>query len=376
MEPILYIGITQSIFAGILIASKRPQNMSDKILAAWLFLIGIAMLITLINISIYELTAFVVFPFIYGPLLYLYTKSLIEEKFIFKLVYYLHFIPFFILLGLSIGFREKPVMNLNEFFVDDTYISLRMIYSISFFISILTYSILTFVKIDKHQKEVRNLFSYISQKVTLNWLKIVSISFFVGYLVMFIAGGIKILIYSPTPDPTIFSFIGLTFFAFAFSFYGIKQHRIYAVLNQNSDPVTKNAEEKNMQEIKYQKSGLKSSEGEKQLKLLLQLMQDEKLYLNPKLCIQDIAEKLLIPRHHLTQIINEQLKKNFYTFINEYRIAEAKERLLSVQYRHYTLLAIAYDSGFNSKSSFNTLFKNATGFTPTAFRLKFSEKSS
>jgi len=50
--------------------------------------------------------------------------------------------------------------------------------------------------------------------------------------------------------------------------------------------------------------------------------------------------------------------------------------LLSVQYRHYTLLAIAYDSGFNSKSSFNTLFKNATGFTPTAFRLKFSEKSS
>lgn len=370
MEPVLYIGITQSIFAGILIVSKRPQSISDKILASWLFLIGVAMLITLVNISIYEVSAFAVFPFIFGPLLYFYSQSLIEEDFSFKKIYYLHFLPFFILFGLSIGFRGKPVLNLNEFFLDDKYIALRMIYSLSFFISILTYSILTFIQINRHQKKVRDLFSYTSQKVTLNWLKIVSISFFTSYLVMFIAGGIKILIFSDAPDPTIFSFVGLTFFAFAFSFYGIRQHGIYSEMKSNSVSII--TREQNSK-TKYQKSGLKNVDADKQLKKLMLLMEEDKHYLNSKLSIQDLAIKLQIPTYHLTQIINEKLKKNFYTFINEFRIEEAKERLLDKKYNHFTLLAIAYESGFNSKSSFNTLFKNSTGYTPGEYRKKFSE---
>ncbi len=82
-----------------------------------------------------------------------------------------------------------------------------------------------------------------------------------------------------------------------------------------------------------------------------------------------------IPRHYITQILNEKHKKNFFTFINEYRVKEVIERLIDPRYRHYTILAIAFDSGFNSKTTFNSIFKTQTGLTPSEFRDK-SEKTS
>jgi len=225
---------------------------------------------------------------------------------------------------------------------------------------------MSFIKIARHQKQVKELFSYTSQKVTLNWLKIVSLSFSISYLIMFIAGGIKIFIISEAPDPTFFPFIGLTFFAFAFSYYGIKQHEIFSE-SKYAETLTKSSK-------KYERSGLKETDAQQHLELLLKYLKEEKPFQNSNLTIQDLSKKMNIPRYHLTQIINEQLKKNFYTFINEYRIEEAKKRLTETKYNHYTILAIAYDAGFNSKSTFNTLFKNATGFTPSDFRKRFNKE--
>jgi AraC-like DNA-binding protein len=82
-----------------------------------------------------------------------------------------------------------------------------------------------------------------------------------------------------------------------------------------------------------------------------------------------------IPRHHITEVLNEKYGRNFFSFVNEYRIREALSRMNDPKYQHYTLLAIAYDAGFNSKSTFNSFFKAYTGKTPSAYRKEMSKSS-
>ncbi len=97
-------------------------------------------------------------------------------------------------------------------------------------------------------------------------------------------------------------------------------------------------------------------------------MEEKKPYLDVDLSIHDVSDELDIPRHYLTQVINGMLGKNFYNFINEYRIEEVKKLLADEEYSKYTLTSIAFEAGFNSKSSFNSVFKTATGMTPSQFK--------
>ena len=93
----------------------------------------------------------------------------------------------------------------------------------------------------------------------------------------------------------------------------------------------------------------------------------EKPYLDRELTIYDLSEQLKIPRHILSEVINEHMGKNFYHLINDYRVKEVKERMKQEDLKQLTILAIAFDSGFNSKSSFNTIFKEKTGQTPSEY---------
>jgi AraC-like DNA-binding protein len=114
--------------------------------------------------------------------------------------------------------------------------------------------------------------------------------------------------------------------------------------------------------------------GEKQKNLqnipiehLLELMEHGKPYLNPDLKIHNIAAALDQPPYSVSQQINQQLGLNFYDFINKYRVEEFKRRVDSGDYNNLTLLGIALDVGFNSKASFNRVFKKHTGMTPSEY---------
>jgi AraC-like DNA-binding protein len=108
---------------------------------------------------------------------------------------------------------------------------------------------------------------------------------------------------------------------------------------------------------KYQRSGLTDVMADKIQSDLENYMITSRIYRKSQLNITDIAAQLDIPRHYITQVLNEHLHKNFFTWINDYRIADAKRKLKDKINAHLTILAIAYDSGFNSKSSFNSIFK-------------------
>jgi AraC-like DNA-binding protein len=101
---------------------------------------------------------------------------------------------------------------------------------------------------------------------------------------------------------------------------------------------------------------------------LISYLEQEKPYTDPDLQLQNLADHLGIPSYQLSQIINTELRQNFYELINSLRIAEAKHRLIDPANQHITILAIAYDIGFNSKSTFNTAFKKYTKMTPSQFK--------
>ena len=118
---------------------------------------------------------------------------------------------------------------------------------------------------------------------------------------------------------------------------------------------------------KYQHSPLPSEQAQQYADRLLQFMDDEKPYLNSDLKLPDLANRLSISTNHLSQVLNRNLQVNFFDFVNQYRVKEAQQKLLDPQFRHLTNLAIAYDSGFSSKASFNRVFKKHTGKTPSQF---------
>jgi len=101
---------------------------------------------------------------------------------------------------------------------------------------------------------------------------------------------------------------------------------------------------------------------------LEQLMEEEKPYLNGELSIQNLANRLNTSRQYLTQVINERMNCNYNDYINTFRIKEFKNLIQDPKNKNFTILSIAFDSGFNSKTSFNTIFKKHTGQTPSQYR--------
>jgi len=117
---------------------------------------------------------------------------------------------------------------------------------------------------------------------------------------------------------------------------------------------------------KYERSSLTREAAEMDIKRIDRLMRREKPYLDAELSLPRLAELLRMPRNRLSQLLNESLDRKFTDFINEYRVEEAKRLLLGSS--DAGILDIAFDAGFNSKATFNAVFKKSTGSTPTEFK--------
>jgi len=97
-------------------------------------------------------------------------------------------------------------------------------------------------------------------------------------------------------------------------------------------------------------------------------MDKEKPFLNNELTLSELAGAIGIYKHYLTQILNDKLNKNFYEFVNHYRVEEFKSQLNNPKSKKFSFLGLALNSGFNSKSSFNRIFKDLTGLTPSQYK--------
>jgi AraC-like DNA-binding protein len=157
-------------------------------------------------------------------------------------------------------------------------------------------------------------------------------------------------------------------FVFLIGFFGIRQGEIFT----HRPPLPESPEEKK----KYPKSGLTEEASTKLHQALIQLMTESALHKNAELSIDDLAAKLDVHPNYLSQVINQKEKKNFYDFVNTYRVEEFKRLIAMPRNQHLTLLSVAFDCGFNSKSSFNRYFKKATGQTPSEYFTALTKEKS
>lgn len=114
---------------------------------------------------------------------------------------------------------------------------------------------------------------------------------------------------------------------------------------------------------------------QKELKRLIVLFEEDKIYQKPRLSLSELAQKLKLPTRYLSYLINSYHHTNFRNFVNHYRVQEVLAKMQNGKDKHKTLLGIALESGFNSKSSFNQIFKNITGKTPSDYQKGLANKS-
>lgn len=151
-------------------------------------------------------------------------------------------------------------------------------------------------------------------------------------------------------------------------YHGYKQRLIYKTdiknnFHKNDKPTNVKPEPSNTDIALVH--GLEYNETIEKLRAI---MVDQKLYLDQELSLGSVANKLGIHSHQLSKILNIQLRKNFYEYVNEYRVDEFKRLAVNPKNKHISLLGLAMDAGFNSKATFNRFFKKSTGLTPSEFQ--------
>ncbi len=362
MEIISWIGISQALFAGILMTTKKERSLSDLILTVWLFFVAfdfLGQITTFQSNLILQHTIFL----IYNPLLYLYTVSLTRENFKIKQEHFLHIIPFLIFLVSNLLF--KPQFSLNDFWLDNDFYFYRIAYSVTALFSFTVYSGLSITLVHKHRINLRNEFSSIERNKKLAWLLFVLIFYILYNSLMIINGILKIFVEYPA-YPLYISRISLLILAYAFGFYGLRQVVIFNDHNAKGYNIKDNKAKS--YHGKYSNSKLTAKEKLLIKSKLVNYFETQKPYIEGNLSVAKVAEQLSLSRHELTEVLNTEIGKNFYQFVNEYRINLAKKMLCDKNYDNYSIEAIGFECGFNSKSTFFTVFKSFTRFTPMQYK--------
>jgi AraC-like DNA-binding protein len=271
------------------------------------------------------------------------TRQLPEKK----IFLWLHFLPILSVYVYLIPFLLKSAEDKIQVYRNEG-AGYELFGSILFYAIIasgIIYVIWSSVLLKRHRRNILNQFSDV-EKISLGWLQFLTWGM----------GALWVLVIFAQNDFFIYS--GAVIFVFLIGFFGIRQEGIFTSVK----PVQPAA-----QAVKYSRSGLNTESAGKLYNSLIHLMKEEGLFRKSDLTIGDLAEKLDVHPNYVSQVINEKESRNFYDFVNNFRIGEFKRLVAIPENRRLTLLSIALDCGFNSKSSFNRHFKKATGQTPSEY---------
>ena len=353
METVIWVGFALALFAGILTAFKKQVNTSDKLLSIWLFLLAFDYGNIGITFLSYEPAIIPSSFFLFNPAFYLYSRSLTDEKFRLKPVQLLHLLPY-IFFEFTNHYYSLH-FSVNEFLLNDSDLWVRLLFAVSFLISLIIYNTLSIKYVHKHRINLKNEFSNINQNQKLVWLLFIVISYIV-YILLATFFGFWGFLKNDFELSNLYNYSATLALTFFLGFCGIRQDEIY----KRKFNIEK--------EERYLKSKLSTERKEKIKDLIINYFNDKSPYLNPDLNMQFLSEELNIPKHQLTEVLNTIIGKNFFQFVNEYRVNAVKQKLTDPGNDKYSIESIGYDCGFSSKSSFFSVFKTLTGKTPLEFK--------
>jgi AraC-like DNA-binding protein len=230
------------------------------------------------------------------------------------------------------------------------------------------YTLVTFRLLGRYRTRLEDNFSTLD-RVNLRWLRNLLVGNLMVWLVailhFFLAKvGLRILDSDSNPVS-----LATVVFVYAIGYLGLRQPEVFWPPTENNGADTASARTSASDtSSRYQKSGLDSEKAKIQVEKLQRLMGERKPHTDPDLTLLQLAGQMSVSPHNLSEIINTRLNMSFHDFVNGYRVAEAKILLADNELADQTILAIAFESGFRSKSTFNKIFKKFTGTTPSFFR--------
>jgi AraC-like DNA-binding protein len=310
---------------------------------------------------------------LFGPLLYLYTQSVLFRDFSLAGRKWLHFLPFIALtLVTEIGWQLEP-RQVKLSILDHIYVRNIPAYQYwdTGFIFLHFFVYITFsLRLIRHFRQtLGDRFSDL-QRLNISWLSSTLIFFTIAMIVAALNGFMGL-----TPLANYFYFVFTLILLILFVYINLvilkamQRPALFAGIREEEQP-PKEEEQPPKGVPKYASSLLTPEESKSLLHRLQQHMQTTKPYLEPELTLEELSAQLSLRPKILSQVINENTGQNFFDFVNRYRIGEAKRMLTDPTDKKITVQEILYVVGFNSKSSFNTLFKKYTGVTPSEFKVK------
>ena len=370
---LLLFGGLQGFLLSILLIKKRWHQAGYGFLVMYLLVMIAQVLLKVMskvwlmeNIMPYYLLSYKL-PLLYGPLVYLFAKNILNQQRAKTASDALHFIPFvFIAIFIFSAARYFLPGWVQFLFYGASGAVIQII-------SLLVYHYFSLAEWQRHNGRMREYFPNTGQ-LRMQWLKrFIILSFFA-------CASISLLLYLmyrhyPTLHFLRWGFILLSIFIYWLSYEAINKPVLFsAVLNEDWQTKTvpvvaippkliihKRAD-------KYANTGLKKEEAGRILAALEELIQEHKVFLDPEITIDKLAGLANTNRHCLSQVLNETAGQSFYEYINQYRVKEAKRLLLDPEHSNQKIASIAYDAGFNSLSAFNEVFKKMTETTPSQFK--------
>ncbi|MDX9846772.1 MAG: AraC family transcriptional regulator [Tenuifilaceae bacterium] len=375
MIALLIIGIFQSALLVFLLLAKKNKGIADFILSGYLFISAITLLFAyleiwsrnqgyshpwLINLS----TPLIL---LIGPSLWLYVKSLTTQTFRFKPIYIILSVPFVVVLALLISANYiapsdiKVELDQTEAFRGDIvfYIVMGIIA-----LSNVGYTLWGLLLIRQYRNRIKSFFSQ-TENIDLKWLRFLLVSAFISYAsisVLYIVDtALELLSYQ---NLQLMGFGIASLFVLAVGFVGLKQGNIFTSMPEHFDL--------DRELVFSDKLSPISDHDEAFVHTLLGHMKEKKPHQNPELTISKLSHDLGCTPEYLSGIINGRLNMNFFDFVNHHRIEEFKLLASNPNNQKLTLISLAYDSGFNSKATFNRVFKKEVGCTPSEYLSRFS----
>ncbi len=351
MTYILLIALFQfTVLLLLLLTSGKLKN-TERIISLFFSFAIAHFLLKFLIFSVYHrvdlfLNLPTCFTLGYGPILYLYTLKFYKIKQTYK--NWLHFLPFFLA---SVVYVFLILINFINDEIPKTLLSTYRITSIiAYYLSITIYCVLSLKTI------YRNRHRY--QGFEWKRLSIINTLLFVSPIASFVFAVLFNSILKESYIPRSIIYISLILISVL-----LMQH-LY-ILNKKKELLRK----KQIASGKYYKSALSDEQLKRIAQQLEAYIQSSKPWLKEDLCLEALSQKAGIPKHHLTQVFNTYYQKNFYQFINEFRVEKAKEIILQTNSKR-SMMDIAHECGFSSKSSFNRYFKSITDQTPSEFKRK------
>jgi AraC-like DNA-binding protein len=402
LSLIALLGAIQGVFLAGALATKRRNRTANRLLAATMIAFSIYLATTAYHATGYEQVfphffgAAHPMPFLFGPLVYLYAITAADRSRGLTRRDLVHFAPFavVVMIGLPVYLMSGPekLAFYEQIQRGEVPLHVAVVNQLKL-VSGVIYATATIVFLRRHRERVKASYSSV-ERVNLRWLVWLGASAAGVWLLAVVvqileATGVAVIAVGEAAIS-----LSIAALVYGIGYMGLRQPEIFRYetaeypipLELRSAPVAPTAappsepvaEPVPSVELespgaasaasRYARSGLSDLEAARLERALLTVMDRDRPWCDSDLTLADLASRLHTTPHKLSEVLNTGIGLTFYDFVNGYRVREVQRRITAGDARKVTMLTLALDAGFASKSTFNMVFKKHTSQTPSDYR--------